>query len=66
MPIDNKIDAKGTWWDASDPDLENPPTDDVDLRLEFDGETFFIDGLRDDHYISIELKEFARAMVEAL
>ena len=63
--VEEKIQLEATWWEDSGDDAEDtyvPPTEKVELRAEFDGETFYIDGLRDGHYLSIDLRDLAKVM----
>jgi hypothetical protein len=60
VPSDEKIPITAEWWEeSSDNSEEVPPSYKVELAGEFDGETFYIDGLRDGHYLAIDLRALA-------
>ena len=61
---ENEISVKATWWE--DDGSEHPPTEDVELKIAFDGDCFYIDGLRDGTYLSLPFKEVAKAIVAGL
>ncbi|MGE5527203.1 MAG: hypothetical protein ACM3Q9_00895 [Methanosarcina sp.] len=63
--VEEKIQLKATWWEDGGEDTDRdsmPATEDVELRAYFDGETFYIDGLRDGHYLSIDLRDLAKVI----
>ncbi len=64
MSTEEKTPLKARWWEEPSDDSEAiPPNWEIDLAAEYDGEVFYINGLRDGHYLEISLKELARAIV---
>jgi len=61
MPEPEKLKVKATWWEEREDD-PNPPSEEVELELFFESGTFFIDGLREGHYLDLDLSELARAI----
>jgi hypothetical protein len=60
-----KVPARATWWEGSDDETDLiPPNEDVELRISFEDEAFYIDGLREGHYLSLPLAAIACAIAE--
>lgn len=56
-----------TWWeDKPQADLATfvPETEEVEVEIYWEGDAFFIDGLRDGHYLSIPLYGIVRPMAD--
>ena len=58
----HRIDAKAAWWD--DEESENPSHDPVDIKLGYEDDTLYIDGLSDGRYLTISLKAIGMALAE--
>ena len=58
----NNVVAEAVWY-PDDPDTG--PSESVDLDISFEGDTFYIDGLRDGEYLSLPLGAIAAAIAFA-
>ena len=60
----HRINAKAAWWDDEE-SSENPSHDEVDVKLGYEGDTLYVDNLRDDgRYLAIPLKAIGEAIAE--
>ncbi len=50
------------WWDDGE-SVQDP--ENVEVEISFEGDTFYIDGLREGKYLSVPLKGVAQAMADA-
>jgi hypothetical protein len=56
-----KTKCLGRFWD-NEGDYQDP--EGVEIEVGYDGETFYIDGLREGKYLSIPLHAIAQAMAD--
>lgn len=61
----HRIAAKASWWDDEE-ESENVAHEQVDIKLGYEGDTLYIDGLSDDRYLTISLKSIAEAIAEGV
>jgi len=54
-----------TWWDDSDPQNPAPNTEPVEIEVHWEGDAFFIDGLREGHYLSVPLYGIVKPMADS-
>lgn len=60
----HRINAKAAWWDDEE-SSENPSHDEIDVKLGYEGDTLYVDGLREDgQYLTIPLKAIGEAIAE--
>jgi hypothetical protein len=60
----HRINAKASWWDDEE-SSENPSHNEVDIKLGYEDDTLYIDGVSDDgRYLTISLKAIGEAIVE--
>jgi hypothetical protein len=55
-----KVPAQASWWKD---ESESMDSESAEIAISFDSEAFYIDGLRDGHYLSIDLGDLAKAIV---
>jgi hypothetical protein len=61
-PIKTKCIA--TWWDDTDRETTFPDTEEVEIEIHWEGDSFFIDGLRKGQYLSIPLYGIVKPMAD--
>lgn len=54
-----KVLAKAMWWEDQS---EGRESETAEIAISFDSEAFYIDGLRDGHYLSLDLSDLAKAI----
>jgi hypothetical protein len=60
----HRINAKAAWWDDEE-SSEDPSHDEIDVKLGYEGDTLYVDGLREDgQYLTISLKAIGEAIAE--
>lgn len=61
----HRIAAKASWWDDEE-ESENASHEEIDIKLGYEGDTLYIDGLSDGRYLSISLKAIGEAFAEGV
>jgi hypothetical protein len=61
----HRIAAKASWWDDAE-EGESLAHEQIDIKLGYEGDTLYIDGLNDGRYLSISLKSVAEAIAEGV
>lgn len=63
MAADSKITAGALWWKTTDDLVESiESAEDVQIEIGYEDDTIYIDGLRDGHYIAIDLSSIGEAL----
>jgi hypothetical protein len=60
-----KTKCLATWWEDTDPENEFPDTEEVEIAIHWEGDAFFIDVLRDGHYLAVPLHGIVKPMADA-
>lgn len=60
----HRIAAKASWWDDEE-ESESVAHEQVDIKLGYEGDTLYIDGLS-DRYLTISLKSIGEAIAEGV
>ena len=59
----HRINATATWWD--DEEMSEAPThEEIDIKLGYEGDTLYVDGLNGGRYLTIPLKAIGEAVAE--
>jgi hypothetical protein len=58
-----------TWWkDDPDADVRDrtyiPDTEEIEIEVRYEEDTFYIDGLRDGHWLTIPLHAVAKSIAD--
>lgn len=57
-----KTRCTGTWWEVTEDEV--PGTEEIEIAVSFEDDSFYIDGLRDGYYLSIPLHAIAKAIAD--